>query len=50
VVGDQVVHDRFGSGVVVRVEGEGSHSRATVNFDEHGTKQLILAMTPLQRA
>jgi DNA helicase II / ATP-dependent DNA helicase PcrA len=50
VVGDQVVHDRFGPGVVVRVEGEGSHSRATVNFDEHGTKQLILAMTPLQRA
>ncbi len=50
VVGDQVVHDRFGPGVVIRVEGEGSHSRATVNFDEHGTKQLILAMTPLTRA
>jgi DNA helicase-2/ATP-dependent DNA helicase PcrA len=50
VVGERVVHDRFGEGVVLRVEGEGSHSRAAVNFDEHGTKQLVLAMTPLHRA
>ena len=49
-VGERVVHDRYGPGVVVRVDGEGSHSRATVNFDEHGTKQLVLAMTPLRRA
>ena len=49
-IGDRVVHDRFGPGVVTRVEGEGSHSRATVNFDEHGTKHLVLAMTPLHRA
>ena len=50
VIGDRVVHDRFGPGVVTRVEGEGAHSRATVNFDEHGTKHLVLAMTPLKRA
>jgi DNA helicase-2/ATP-dependent DNA helicase PcrA len=49
-LGDRVIHDRFGPGVVTRVEGEGSHSRATVNFDEHGTKHLVLAMTPLHRA
>jgi DNA helicase-2/ATP-dependent DNA helicase PcrA len=49
-IGDRVIHDRFGPGVVTRVEGEGSHSRATVNFDEHGTKHLVLAMTPLHRA
>ncbi len=49
-LGDRVVHDRFGPGVVTRVEGEGSHSRATVNFDEHGIKHLVLAMTPLKRA
>ncbi|HEY5267163.1 MAG TPA: UvrD-helicase domain-containing protein [Acidimicrobiales bacterium] len=48
--GERVVHDRFGPGTVVRVEGEGSHTRAAVNFDEHGTKHLVLAMTPLQRA
>ena len=50
VIGDRVVHDRFGTGVVIRVEGEGAHSRATVNFDEHGSKHLVLAMTPLKRA
>jgi DNA helicase II / ATP-dependent DNA helicase PcrA len=50
VVGDRVVHDRFGPGVVLRTEGEGSHARAAVNFDEHGVKQLVLAMTPLHRA
>jgi DNA helicase-2/ATP-dependent DNA helicase PcrA len=50
VVGDRVVHDRYGPGAVVRVEGEGSHARAAVDFDEHGVKQLVLAMTPLHRA
>jgi DNA helicase-2/ATP-dependent DNA helicase PcrA len=50
VVGDHVVHDRFGPGVVTRVEGQGSHARAAVDFVEHGTKQLVLAMTPLHRA
>jgi len=45
-----VIHDRYGAGVVVSVDGEGSHARAAVNFEEHGTKQLVLAMTPLRRA
>jgi len=49
-VGERVVHDRYGAGVVVKVEGQGAHSRAAVNFQEHGTKQLVLAMTPLRRA
>jgi len=48
-VGDRVVHDRYGPGVVTMVDGEGTHARAAVNFDEHGTKQLVLAMTPLRR-
>jgi hypothetical protein len=44
-----VVHDRYGPGVVTSVDGTGSHARASVSFQEHGTKQLVLAMTPLQR-
>jgi DNA helicase-2/ATP-dependent DNA helicase PcrA len=48
-VGDHVVHDRYGPGVVTSVDGTGSHARASVSFEEHGTKQLVLAMTPLQR-
>jgi DNA helicase-2/ATP-dependent DNA helicase PcrA len=50
VVGERVVHDRFGPGVVISVDGSASHARAAVRFDEHGTKQLVLAMTPLRRA
>ncbi len=50
VAGERVVHDRYGAGTVVRVEGEGPRARATVSFVEHGTKQLVLAMTPLRRA
>ena len=50
VVGEHVVHDRFGPGVVTKVEGSGAHARAAVDFEQHGTKQLVLAMTPLHRA
>ncbi|MGH9019771.1 MAG: ATP-dependent helicase [Acidimicrobiales bacterium] len=49
VAGERVVHARYGPGTVTRVEGTGSHARATVTFDEHGAKQLVLAMTPLTR-
>jgi len=49
-VGEHVVHDRYGNGVVQSVEGDGSLAKASVNFDDHGVKKLILAMTPLRRA
>ncbi len=50
VAGDRVVHDRYGAGTVRAVAGEGSRARATVAFDAHGEKQLVLALTPLRRA
>jgi len=49
-VGDRVIHDRYGHGTVTKTAGSGTGARATVNFDEHGPKQLMLAMTPLRRA
>ncbi len=48
-VGERVVHDRYGPGTVTGVDGSGSHARASVTFDDYGTKQLVLAMTPLHR-
>ena len=48
--GDRVVHERYGAGTVVRCGGAGMQARATVSFDNAGTKQLVLAMTPLRRA
>ena len=48
-VGERVVHDRYGFGTVTKTSGSGTGARATVNFDDHGPKQLMLAMTPLRR-
>ncbi len=48
--GERVRHARYGLGTVRSVSGEGSTMRAVVAFDEHGEKQLVLAMTPLERA
>ncbi len=50
LVGDRVVHERYGAGVVTATEGEGRHARATVDFAAFGVKHLVLAMTPLRRA
>jgi DNA helicase-2/ATP-dependent DNA helicase PcrA len=47
--GDRVVHDRWGSGVVVSVEGAGEQARGRVRFGEVGEKQLLFSMAPLQR-
>jgi len=49
-VGDRVIHDRYGYGTVTKTSGTGTGARATVQFDDHGSKQLMLAMTPLRMA
>ncbi len=40
--GDRIAHDRFGEGVVVSIEGTGLDTKARVNFDNAGEKQLLL--------
>ena len=40
--GMTIEHDRFGRGRVVKVEGEGEMAKATVEFRNLGTKQLLL--------
>jgi DNA helicase-2/ATP-dependent DNA helicase PcrA len=49
-VGDEVVHDRWGHGVVTAVSGRGAGAEATVEFDSEGPKRLLLAYAPLRRA
>jgi DNA helicase-2/ATP-dependent DNA helicase PcrA len=49
-LGSQVVHPRFGPGVVLNCEGEGAQTRVQVSFDEFGTKWLVLAYANLQIA
>jgi DNA helicase-2/ATP-dependent DNA helicase PcrA len=47
-VGQRVNHARFGDGVVLNLEGQGSQSRVQVNFEKDGSKWLIASMANLQ--
>lgn len=47
-LGASVQHERFGEGVIINIEGSGAHARAQVEFDEAGTKWLVLAYAKLQ--
>ena len=49
-MGDRVRHGRFGEGVIVGGEGQGSQARLQVNFDRAGTKWLVLAYANLEKA
>ena len=49
-LGQRVVHKRFGEGVVLNLEGSGSHARVQVHFEEAGAKWLVLAYAQLQSA
>ena len=40
--GNVIEHQRFGIGTVVRLEGSGENAKATVDFKNAGTKQLLL--------
>lgn len=41
-VGMRIQHERFGIGIVTAIEGTGMDTKATVNFDNVGKKQLLL--------
>ena len=41
-VGQQIQHERFGIGEVIKVEGNGDNAKATIQFRNAGTKQLLL--------
>ena len=47
-VGDMVQHQRFGRGVVAEIEGEGQNQKAKVNFDNIGTKVLVLKFAKMR--
>jgi DNA helicase-2/ATP-dependent DNA helicase PcrA len=47
-LGQNVTHAKFGTGVVTDIEGSGAHARVQVNFDDAGSKWLVLAYANLQ--
>ncbi|WP_066091767.1 DNA helicase II [Xanthomonas massiliensis] len=46
-LGTAVVHPKFGSGIVTDYEGSGAHARVQVNFEDAGSKWLVLAYAHL---
>lgn len=47
-IGQRVVHQKFGEGIVLNYEGQGSHARVEVNFSSAGSKWLVLSYANLQ--
>jgi len=43
-----VTHGKFGEGVVLNYEGQGSNARVQVNFDAVGSKWLVLSYAKLE--
>ena len=47
-VGTRVMHDRFGKGIVRRVEGRGDQTRVTVIFDAGGERKFLVHYAPMR--
>lgn len=47
-LGQRVMHSLFGEGVVLNYEGHGAQARIQVNFDEEGSKWLMVAYAKLE--
>ncbi len=42
ITGNFIIHNRFGKGEVIKIEGEGSDKKAEVKFDTSGIKKILL--------
>jgi DNA helicase-2/ATP-dependent DNA helicase PcrA len=47
-LGQRVHHRKFGDGVILNYEGQGSNARVQVNFSDAGSKWLVLAYANLE--
>jgi len=47
-LGQRVLHAKFGEGVILNLEGSGDHARIQVNFEQAGSKWLVVAYAGLQ--
>jgi DNA helicase-2/ATP-dependent DNA helicase PcrA len=47
-LGQRVRHQKFGDGVVLKFEGQGSNARVDINFERHGTKCLVVGYANLE--
>jgi len=47
-LGTRVRHGKFGEGTVLTIEGQGPHARVQVNFEQQGSKWLMLQYANLE--
>jgi DNA helicase II / ATP-dependent DNA helicase PcrA len=47
-LGQRVRHGKFGDGVVLNCEGSGAHARVQVNFENCGSKWLVMSYAKLE--
>ncbi len=47
--GDRVMHDSFGMGTVVNVQGSADKAVASIDFGSSGVKRLLLRYSPVQK-
>ena len=48
-LGEKVSHPTFGEGIVLNYEGAGESARVQINFEQEGTKWLVLAFAKLEK-
>jgi len=48
VVGNVVMHERFGKGRVISIEGSGADKKAEIKFEKNGVKKLLLRFSKLE--
>ena len=45
--GMRVIHQKFGAGIILSIDGAGANKKASVNFDHAGVKMLMLKFAKL---
>ena len=48
IVGNIVVHERFGKGEVISIDGQGGDKKAEIKFEKGGLKKLLLRFSRLE--
>jgi DNA helicase-2/ATP-dependent DNA helicase PcrA len=47
--GDKIIHERFGKGVIIRIDGKAPNTTALVEFEDNGRKKLLLRFARLKK-
>ncbi|MEM7275931.1 MAG: DNA helicase PcrA [Actinomycetota bacterium] len=49
-IGDDILHKKFGEGVILDLRGSGDKTEVVVRFGDQGEKTLLLAWAPIEKA